>query len=125
MLIHDGARPLVNVGLIDRVIDAAIRFGAAVPVVPEVDTLRYMEGDRLRPGSVDRSDLVKIQTPQGFRTSLIRECLRGAGTALPDDAEALLLAGHPVHSVPGDSLNIKVTRAEDLAIAEAVLPLRR
>lgn len=124
VLVHDGARPLVTPELIARVLQAAKAHGAAVPVVPVPDTVRYVEGAFLRPTAVEREGLVVIQTPQGFRRELLAEGYALAarqGVDLPDDAAAVLLLGHPVAVVPGDPANLKVTRPQDLVLAERLL----
>lgn len=116
VLIHDAARPLVSAGLIRRVLLAAEKHGAAVPVLPVVDTLRYAEDGFLKPEVVPRSGLLAMQTPQGFRRALLLPALRAADADLPDDAAALLLRGVPVAAVPGDPHNLKLTYPEDLEL---------
>jgi len=72
---------------------------------------------------LDRSKVVRVQTPQGFRTELIRGALAESRPEIPDDAEALLAMGVPVFTVPGEETNLKVTRPTDLDIAEAIASL--
>lgn len=123
VLIHDGARPLASLDLIQRVLAATLRHGAAVPVVPVADTVRYAREGFLAE-TLDRAELVLIQTPQGFRRELLVAGYAEAdrrGLDLPDDAAAVLLLGRPVAAVPGDPKNLKVTRREDLAVAERFL----
>lgn len=126
VLVHDGARPLVPLDLIDRVIDGAAAHGACVPVVPVVDTVRRVDpAGFLLPDVVERAGLVGIQTPQGFRAELILRCLaEERGTPLPDDAAAVLARGILVAAVDGDRDNLKVTTASDLLLAEALLARR-
>jgi 2-C-methyl-D-erythritol 4-phosphate cytidylyltransferase len=126
VLVHDGARPLVPLDLIDRVIDGAAAHGACVPVVAVVDTVRRVDpAGFLLPDVVERAGLVGIQTPQGFRAELILRCLaEERGTPLPDDAAAVLARGIPVAAVDGDRDNLKVTTASDLLLAEALLARR-
>ncbi len=124
VLIHDAARPLASVDLIRRVLAAAIAHGAAVPVVPVVDTLRRVKENWLVPEPIPREGLVHIQTPQGFRRSLVRAAYRQAlaqGVELPDDAAAVLAFGHPVAAVPGDPKNVKITYWEDLSLVARLL----
>lgn len=118
VLIHDAARPLVSPDLIRRVLSAAEEHGAAVPVLPVVDTLRYLENGFLRPEVLPRTGLVAMQTPQGFRRELLLPALQACDADLPDDAAALLSQGIPVAAVLGDPKNIKITYPEDLALAE-------
>jgi 2-C-methyl-D-erythritol 4-phosphate cytidylyltransferase len=121
VLIHDGARPFPSFELLRRVLEGAERFGACVPALPIVDTVRTRSEDGfLDPSEIDRSRLVRIQTPQGFRTSLLRRALPASPAGATDDAAAVLALGEPVATVPGDPENLKVTLPEDLPIAEAI-----
>lgn len=124
VLIHDAARPLVGAELIRRVLRAAEEHGAAVPVLPVVDTLRYAENGFLKPETLPRSGLVAIQTPQGFRRDLLLPALRASEENLPDDAAALLVRGIPVAVVPGDPRNLKITYPEDFTLAAVLLQIR-
>ena len=116
VLVHDGARPLVRPSLVADVIAAAEREGAAVPVVPVSDTIKRVAGGRVE-ATVDRSELVAAQTPQGVRRGLLRDALADsvAGDRTWTDEAALLEAcGIAVHVVPGDPANLKVTVGDDL-----------
>lgn len=127
VLIHDAARPLISPGLVRRVLEAAAEHGAAVPVVPVSDTLRYVRDSFLTHISPGRMGLHAIQTPQGFRRDLILSALREAraeGWEVPDDAAAVLKAGHPVAAVPGDPANLKLTFPGDLEVIRALLHRR-
>jgi len=121
VLIHDGARPFPTQELVGRVIDATIRHGACVPVLPIPDTLRIQGTDgfltRERP---ERSKIVRMQTPQGFRAELIREAIAESADEIPDDAEAVLTFGRPVATVTGEATNLKVTTPADVPLAEAI-----
>ncbi|MFN3347129.1 MAG: 2-C-methyl-D-erythritol 4-phosphate cytidylyltransferase [Candidatus Bipolaricaulaceae bacterium] len=121
VLIHDAARPLVSPELIRRVWAAAEKHGAAVPVLPVVDTLRYTENGFLTGQAVPRAGLVAMQTPQGFRRALLLPALQECDEDLPDDAAALLARGIPVATVPGDPKNLKLTYPEDLRLAALFL----
>jgi len=125
VLIHDAARPLVSPELIKRVLASAEAHGAAVPVLPMVDTLRYVENGFLKPEVLPRAGLVAMQTPQGFRRDLLLPALKEGDEDLPDDAAALLSRGIPVAVVPGDRRNLKLTYPEDLALAQLFLSPRR
>lgn len=128
VLVHDGARPLVTPDLILRTLEAARRHGAAVPVLPLSDTVRYADAHFLKNGIVDRFGLVLVQTPQGFSRPVLVHAYAEAsrqGLDLPDDAAAVLAVGHPVATVPGDPTNLKITRPEDLFLAERMLALAR
>jgi len=113
ILVHDAARPVPVPGVWQRV-RAAIEAGAdaAVPAVPVADTLRELGG-----GTVDRSRLVAVQTPQAFRAA----ALRAAHADEPegtDDASLVEAAGGRVVVVDGDPANIKITTPVDLSLAE-------
>ncbi len=121
VLIHDGARPVIGRTLIDRVIAGLAHAPGALPVVPVIDTLKRVEGDTVM-ATVPREQLVRAQTPQGFRFPAILAAHRAhAGEALTDDASVLERAGERVMTVPGDETNIKVTTMDDLARVTAML----
>jgi len=123
VLVHDGARPLVGAGLISRIIAAARTEGAAVPVLPLEDTVKEVRDGRVV-GTVDRTFLVRTQTPQGFRYAVLKKALEEArrgrfyGT---DEAMLAERAGIPVSTVEGDPRNIKITTPVDITIAEGLL----
>jgi 2-C-methyl-D-erythritol 4-phosphate cytidylyltransferase len=119
VLIHDAARPFVSSGLITRVVAGVREHQACVPVIPEVDTLRYVdERGFIRPKSIGRACLRHVQTPQGFTTELIRSALEKEKGDVTDDAGALLGCGIGVWTVSGDRMNIKLTTKMDFALAE-------
>lgn len=121
VLIHDGVRPFVEAELIDRVLEAAERDGAAVPAIEIDDTVKEVRDGRVI-RTLNRDALVRTQTPQGFRYELLREALdyaRDAAFSVTDEAALVEHLGRTVAVVPGDPRNIKITRAEDLALAEA------
>jgi 2-C-methyl-D-erythritol 4-phosphate cytidylyltransferase len=124
VLVHDAARPLVDVHLIEDVARAAAEEGAALPVLPVVDTVK-----RLREGRVvetlDREELATAQTPQGFRLGLLISAYEVAfrdRVSLTDEAMAVERLGAPVRVVRGSPLNRKITTPEDLAWAESLVP---
>jgi 2-C-methyl-D-erythritol 4-phosphate cytidylyltransferase len=122
VLVHDGARPLVSVGLIDRVIEGAQRSGAAVPVLPADDTLKEVVERRVV-GTLDRDRVRRVQTPQGFAFGLLREALASAEKASftgTDEASLVERLGRPVTAVEGDPRNMKITTPLDLLTAEAI-----
>ncbi len=123
VLVHDAARPLVDVALVEAVVAEAAAAGAAVPVVPVVDTVK-----RLRNGFVvetlEREALGSAQTPQGFRYAVLAEAYEAAfrdGVTVTDEAMAVERHGAPVRAVPGSPCNRKITTPDDLAWAEGVL----
>ena len=125
VLVHDGARPLVSREVISRVIREAARCGAAVPVVPVEDTLKEAVRGRIV-RTVERANLYRVQTPQGFAFAVLDGALRRAARekwTATDDSALAELAGVEVRAVEGDPRNIKVTIPSDLALAEALIGL--
>jgi 2-C-methyl-D-erythritol 4-phosphate cytidylyltransferase len=124
ILVHDAVRPLATVDLAARVL-AAVAAGAdgAVPAVPVVDTLKRVDGSRVT-ATVDRSELVAVQTPQAFRAEVLRRAHAAGGDAT-DDAGLVEAVGGTVVVVDGERDNLKVTWPEDLAVAEARLAARQ
>ena len=116
ILIHDAARPFASRDLIDRVLESCRETGT-VPGVGVRDTLKRTQGSRVAE-TVDRSDLVAAQTPQGFPAQVIRR-LHETGRAVQatDDAMLCEIAGEAVTVVAGEDLNFKITTAADLAYA--------
>jgi 2-C-methyl-D-erythritol 4-phosphate cytidylyltransferase / 2-C-methyl-D-erythritol 2,4-cyclodiphosphate synthase len=121
VLVHDGARPRASRDLVAAVVAATGRHGAAIPVVPVAETLKRMVADRIE-GTVERSGLAAAQTPQGARRGLLLD----AWTRFPPEAppeftdEAALLEACriPVHAIPGEPANLKVTLPDDLSRVE-------
>lgn len=118
--VHDGVRPLVSVGLIQRCFEAAEQYGAAIPVVPISSSIRSVNENGNK--AEDRSRLRAVQTPQCFRTRLLVSAfeahpeLRGT-----DEASLVEKAGHSIHLVQGEDQNIKITTPLDLKLAEILL----
>ncbi len=124
--VHDAARPLVRPASVARVIAAARECGAAIPGLPVRDTLKRVRDGRILE-TPDRSECFAAQTPQVFRVELLREGLVKAaaeGFRASDDAQLVERLGVAVRVVPGDPENLKITGAEDLAVAEAWLRRR-
>ena len=115
--IHDGVRPLVTHEVIDRALDAARAFGSGIPVVGVADSVRWVENEGSR--VLDRDQLRLVQTPQCFRMELIRGAYDAPFSAsFTDDATVVEGIGHRVHLTEGDTKNMKITRPEDLKLAE-------
>ena len=118
--VHDGVRPLATAELIHRVLEAARRDGAAIPVVPLNDSVRQVTGDASH--ALDRASLRAVQTPQAFDARLLIEAYRQPfDPTFTDDASVVERYGHPVTLVEGDPQNLKITRPMDLALAEYLL----
>ena len=121
-LVHDGARPCVTAELITRGVEAAREHGAVVPAVPVQDTIKEARQDGRVVATPDRWRLYAAQTPQAFRTELLKRAHAEAPADLVlDDASLVEALGEPVHIFEGDAGNIKVTTPTDVAIAEAIL----
>jgi 2-C-methyl-D-erythritol 4-phosphate cytidylyltransferase len=124
VLVHDAARALTPPRLIESVA-AAVRGGrpAVVPVLPVVDTIKEVGPGEVVHGTVDRSVLRSVQTPQGFRHDVLAAAHAAATDPLTDDAGLVEKAGVTVTCVPGSELALKITRPLDLILAEALLQL--
>jgi len=123
VLIHDAARPLVSVRMITDAVKVASRYGACVVAVPESDTIKLCDGSGFVKRTIDRRDVFRAQTPQAFKTALIRRAYgsTGEGRGATDDSSILEGKGIKIKILPGSYRNIKVTTREDLKIAEALL----
>lgn len=122
VLIHDGARPLVDFGVVSRVIAALSQHPGAIPAMPVSDTIKRGT-DGLISGTVERANLWRAQTPQGFRYGPILDAHRRvAGQELTDDAAVAEASGLAVALVPGSEENLKVTAAEDIERAARLFP---
>ena len=128
VLVHDAARPLVPAAVVSRVV-AELRAGSSggvIPAVPVVDTVKEVARNGMVTGTVDRSSLRSVQTPQGFNVELLRSAYaegdrRGLLTTVTDDASLLEELGHPVQTVEGAPESFKITTAHDLRLAEALV----
>ncbi len=121
VLIHDGARPLVDAGTIDRVCLALEESPGAIAALPLTDTVKREQGG-FSAGTIDRSGLWRAQTPQGFHFADILAAHRAcAGEELTDDAAVAEHCMLPVALVAGDPENIKVTTEDDLHRAERLI----
>jgi 2-C-methyl-D-erythritol 4-phosphate cytidylyltransferase len=127
VLVHDAARPLVPVELVDAVA-TAVREGAdaVVPALPVVETIKEVDGSSLVRLTLERSALRAVQTPQGFRRSVLEQA-HAAATAedATDDAGLVERLGVRVRVVAGAEEAFKVTRPIDLVLAEALLAHQR
>jgi 2-C-methyl-D-erythritol 4-phosphate cytidylyltransferase len=120
VVVHDAARPLAAPDLWSNVI-AAVRNGAdaAICAVPVTDTLKRVDGEVVTE-TVDRDGMVSVQTPQAFKAAVLRRAHAAGGDAT-DDAGLVEAVGGRVVVVAGSPTNVKITRREDLSIAEALL----
>jgi len=121
--VHDGVRPFVTVEEVDAVVAAAQTNGAAILVAPVTDTIKQVSDGRIMQ-TLDRGELRRALTPQCFRYELLRQAYQAADDTDPSVTDESVLVeklGFPVSIVEGSPRNIKVTTAEDLVIAEAIL----
>jgi 2-C-methyl-D-erythritol 4-phosphate cytidylyltransferase len=124
VLIHDAVRPFVTQRMIDQVVAAARKEGAAIIALPVRDTVKQVRTDGMIERTVDRTPLWLAQTPQAFRRDWIETAHRKAhaeGVRATDDAFLVEWLGYSVAVVQGSGENIKVTKPEDLVIGEAIL----
>lgn len=118
VLIHDGARPFVSQDLIDRIKAALRDHCSVVPGIPVVDTIKEVDENGLVIRTPKRSGLRGIQTPQAFRSDLVKDALKKAEASqaqVTDDAMAVELFEYiPTFCVDGEASNLKITNTEDL-----------
>jgi 2-C-methyl-D-erythritol 4-phosphate cytidylyltransferase/2-C-methyl-D-erythritol 2,4-cyclodiphosphate synthase len=118
--IHDAARPLISEAVIRRTLEAAAESGAAIAAVRARDTIKRGDQSGTIVETLRRDDIYLAQTPQAFRTPVLRDALRLADDAT-DEAALAERAGHRVRLVEGDPRNLKITTPEDLAMAERLI----
>ena len=120
VVIHDGARPLVTVDLIEQGIEAAKEIGAAVAAVPVTDTIKLAMDDMIVQGTPPRRNLWAVQTPQVFRFDIIAKAYQQLKGEVTDDATLVEQLGYKVKLYMGSYYNIKITTPEDLILAEVL-----
>jgi 2-C-methyl-D-erythritol 4-phosphate cytidylyltransferase len=123
VLVHDAARPMLSQKMIQDSIDAVTEFGACTLAIPVSDTIKKtIEGTVSE--TVDRSQLVQIQTPQAAKFTWLLEAHEKAiadNLSTTDDSTILQHNGHKVHIVPGSAYNLKITNPEDLLICQSLI----
>lgn len=120
VFVHDGVRPLVSTALIRQCYHEALAHGSAIPAVPLKESIRLLDDH----GSVavDREAYRLVQTPQTFLSEILLAAFRQPyQPAFTDEAAVVEKAGHPVHLIPGEQHNIKITTPGDLWLAEGIL----
>ena len=133
--VHDGVRPLVSVAMVKDMFEKAEKTQSLIPVIPCVDTMKVLQKKVWEDGSetlsavpgqsVDRSVLYGAQTPQIFYSELLKAAYCQAfDTSFTDDASVVERYGKSLSYISGERLNIKITTAEDMILAEAVLKIR-
>jgi 2-C-methyl-D-erythritol 4-phosphate cytidylyltransferase len=127
VIVHDAVRPLIDVGTIERTIDAVARHGAAIVGLPAVDTIKQVERTAegaIITATIPRELIVLAQTPQGARVGLLRRVFAEAaadGFTGTDEASLLERAGVEVAVVAGSARNFKITQPGDIELAEFYL----
>ncbi len=121
--IHDAVRPLLSPAFIAKAYEIAAEFGTAVPVIPVRDTIRRISNDES--SIVDRSELYTVQTPQVFRSEILKKAYKQSLiAAFTDDAAVVEKSGVKIHFFEGEAQNLKITYPGDLTLAEAILKNR-
>lgn len=119
--VHDAARPLLVEPWITAIFNAASEHGAVIPAVRTASTVKRVKGGAIVE-TVPREELWQAQTPQVFRTGLLREAYaKRDGFNATDEAQLVERIGHAVRVVEGSPMNFKITTADDFRMAEAVL----
>jgi len=127
ILVHDAVRPLVTAEIIQEVIEAAKKYGAAIAGLPAVDTVKQVErtaDGAIIKATIPRASVVLAQTPQGFRYGVIKKAFDEAaadGFMGTDEASLAERSGHEVAVVMGSASNIKITMPADMDLAEFYL----
>jgi len=127
VMIHDGVRPFVGPSLMDACLAGVKQTGACIPAIPATDTLKQVDENGMVTATLDRRRVRLAQTPQTFAVDLIRRAHQLAGRhgfIATDDASVAEFAGATVAVVPGDPDNIKITTAQDMLVARAILERR-
>ena len=117
VLIHDGARPLVDDAMVENVLASVMQYGTGIASTPVTDTIKTVSPEGTVQDTLDRSSLRAMQTPQGFRRELIDRAHREVQTRCTDDAALVERLGVPVHLASGSPRNIKLTTPEDMKLA--------
>ena len=127
VVVHDAVRPFIELDMIQRVVDAARKDGAAILGIPSVDTVKQVERQKIL-GTIPRERIVLAQTPQAFRYGIIREAFDRAaadGFNGTDEASLVERLGYPVTVLMGSDRNIKITKPSDLPLARLYIAQER
>jgi 2-C-methyl-D-erythritol 4-phosphate cytidylyltransferase len=125
--VHDGARPCITADLISETIRSAKRTGSGVAASRVIDTIKFVERSAIVDHTLDRDKLWAVQTPQTFKVELLRKAyakVAEKGVTVTDEAAAMELLGEPVRLVEWPRSNPKITTAEDLTVAAALLKIQ-
>ncbi len=118
--VHDAARPMISVSLIERIFDEAATKGNAIPVIPVKDSIRRITADENK--SVDRDQYFIVQTPQIFHASALKKAFENSNfTSFTDEATLMEQSGLKIATVTGERANIKITFPEDFIFVQSAL----
>ena len=123
VVVHDAVRPFVSRRMIKESVDAAAEHGAAITAIPVSDTIKRVNLQGFVDQTIDRDRLWRVQTPQAFRYSLLRQALEQAATDSyygTDEGSLIEYIGKAIKIVHGSELNIKITKPEDLVLGETL-----
>ena len=121
ILIHDAARPLIKVPLINEVINKTIEYDCCSLILPIKDTIISLSNNNYE-STLERDKLASVQTPQGFKFKIIYEAhLKAIHSSATDDAQLVKSLGFNIHLIKGDEQNFKITTNEDLNYFEYIL----
>jgi len=127
ILVHDGARPLITRKIIEATVASVKEYGSGVVAMPVKDTIKEVTGDGIIRATPPREQLRAVQTPQGFLSDILIEASRAArkdNVICTDESSLVERLGIEVRVVQGSYENIKITTAEDIPLAEAILKTR-
>ena len=122
ILVHDAARPCLSAALLDRLLDTLENDAVGgLLAIPMADTLKRADANQRVAQTESRDNLWLAQTPQMFRSDLLKRALQAANAAPTDEAQAVEALGFKPRLVPGEAANLKVTYPQDLLLAQAIL----
>lgn len=120
VFVHDAVRCMISANLIRKCFDAAVQFGAAVPVIASKDSVRLVTGDSNE--ALERNRVKLVQTPQTFFSSILQPAFETEySDAFTDEATVVEAGGHKVYLVEGEESNFKITLPVDLELAEKLM----
>ena len=125
VVVHDGARSLIEADLIEKGLDEARPTGAAIAAVPVTDTVKSVDDSSVVSATVSRDMLFTIQTPQIFRRNILEDAHLRITTDVTDDAAMIEMLGGSVRTFEGSRKNFKITTPEDLDVVRAILEMER
>lgn len=125
VLIHEACRPFVTDSIVAEVIKAGKRYGAAIAAVKSPDAVKLAEKGRKVTKSMDRNTIWLVQSPQVYKTDVLKKMLKSPGKLVDDESELLAKGKQEIHLVDGSTGNMKIRTADDLQVASAILSVAR